>query len=165
VRPEIPFGTFRIVVQSQCEAPVVYCTAKTNSLGCVPKIGASGQASASAGSGFVISATQVRNKKAGLLLYGLSGRAAIPFQGGWFCVQPQVWRTPGVQSGGSPLPVQDCSGVYALDFNAVIHGGAGPAALQMPGTLVDCQWWGRDPGFPAPNNTTLSDALEFTVCL
>ena len=44
-------------------------------------------------------------------------------------------------------------------------GGNPHPSLQIPGTAIEVQWWGRDPGFPAPNNTTLSDGLHFVMCL
>ena len=146
---------------------IVYCTAKTNSLGCVPSIGATGVSSASAGSGFVINATNVLNNKNGLLFYGITGQSALPFQGGTLCVKSQIKRTPSVNSLGNPPP-NDCSGVFSLDFNLFAVGGLGGTplpALTVAGTKVDCQFWGRDPGFIAPNNTTLSNGLEFTVGL
>jgi hypothetical protein len=65
---------------------VTYCTAKPNSIGCLPVIGALGVSSSNAGSGFVVSASDVLNNKSGLLFYGISGRAASPFQGGTLCV-------------------------------------------------------------------------------
>src|SRR5688572_1818074 len=145
----------------------VYCTAKPNSLGCTPAISAQGQPSASAASGWVVSAAPVRNQQVGMLIYGLNGRAAIPFQGGWLCLAAPVHRSVPVSSGGSSLPAQDCTGVYALDMNAFAAGALGGAPrpeLSQAGTVVDCQWWGRDKGFAPPNNTALSDALEYTVC-
>ena len=143
----------------------VYCTAKTNSLACVPAIAATGTPSATAGSGFVVSATNIMNNKNGLLFYGITGQAALPFQGGTLCVKSPIKRTPSVNSGGNPPP-NDCSGVFSLDMNLYAVGGLGGTPLPeltVPGTVVDCQWWGRDPGFPAPNNTTLSDGLEYVV--
>ena len=144
-----------------------YCTAKVNSLGCTPAISAAGVPSASAGAGFVVSGSSVRNQKPGLLLYSTTGRAALPFQGGWLCVAGPVRRSIPLASGGTPLPANDCTGVYTIDMNAFAVGALGGTpspALTVVGTLVDCQCWGRDPGFPAPNNSTLSDALEYSIC-
>ncbi|HTF87137.1 MAG TPA: hypothetical protein VK843_01925 [Planctomycetota bacterium] len=145
---------------------VVYCTAKINSLGCTPAIGATGAPSSTSTSGFVVSAGQVRNQKVGLLLYSTNGRAAVVFQGGFRCVNAPVKRSIPLNSGGTALPASDCTGVYSLDMNAFSHGvlgGTPSPALILPGQVVDTQFWGRDPGFPVPNNSTLSDALEYTV--
>jgi Tol biopolymer transport system component len=143
-----------------------YCTAKVNSLGCIPTIGSTGVPSASANSGFVIASSNVLNNKSGLLYYGVSGPATIPFQAAFLCVKPPVKRTPAINSGGNPPPAQNCSGLFAIDFSAFSHGllGGNPLPqLQVPGTHVDCQFWSRDPGFAAPNNTGLTDGLDFTL--
>ena len=150
-----------------CGVETVYCTAKVNSLGCTPAISASGQPSASLPAGFTISAANVRNNKPGLLLYGTNGLASIPFHGGTLCVNAPVKRSTSVNSAGSPLPTNDCSGDYTIDMNAFASGALGgtpAAALLVAGTTVHTQWWGRDPGFAAPDNITLSDGLEYTVC-
>lgn len=157
---EVDYGT-------PCALPVTYCTAKVNSLGCTPDIDFTGTPSASAGSGFVVKGQNVRNNKTGLLFYGMSGPAATPFQGGTLCVKSPIKRTPGVSSGGTPAPANDCTGVYSIDMNQFAVGGGGGSPdplLIVVGTQVNCQFWGRDPGFPAPNNTTLTDALQYTVC-
>jgi len=141
--------------------PYLYCSAKLNSLGCTPAIGSVGaHPSASLGSGFTLTCANVRNQKNGLLFYGVNGGASSPFQGGTLCVATPIKRTPGTNSGGTPVPANDCSGLYSIDFNAYIAGGTGPA---VPGTEVVAQWWGRDPGFAAPNNTTLSDGIGFVI--
>jgi Tol biopolymer transport system component len=146
--------------------PWVYCTAKQNSLGCLPEIGFSGVSSAAATQGFVVHAQSVLNQKAGLLLYGISGRAAISFQGGTLCVAAPIRRTIAVSSGGNPPALADCSGQFAIDLSSFAAGSLGGtplAALRQVGTTVDCQWWGRDPGFSAPHNSSLSAALEFLI--
>lgn len=144
-----------------------YCTAKVNSLGCTPFIESQGFALASQTTGFVVRGRNVMNQRAGLLLYSFGGQAAISFQGGLRCVANQVRRTPGTMSGGTPLPSQDCSGVFALDMNAFAQGLAGGhphPALKLPGTVVTCQWWGRDPGFAPPNDATLTNAIRYEIC-
>jgi hypothetical protein len=153
-------------VATNCILPSTYCTAKLNSLGCLPAIGSSGTPSASATSGFTITGANVRNQKIGMILYSLTGRAAIPFQGGTLCLSSPLKRVPGVNSGGIPSG-NDCTGVFATDFNAFAAGALGGnphPLLRTPGTVVDAQWWGRDQGFPPPDNTTLTDGLEFVLC-
>jgi hypothetical protein len=143
-----------------------YCTAKVNSFGCTPAMQWTGNPSATAGSGFTISGANVRNQKAGLLFYSVSGQQAVPFQGGTLCVAAPIKRTPATNSNGNPSPFQDCSGIYQIDFNAFAVGALGGTplpSLTVPGTHVDAQWWGRDPGFPAPDNTTLSDGIAFDL--
>jgi len=143
-----------------------YCTAKTNSLGCVPTLAYSGTPSATAPNGFVVSSSNVLNQKSGQLIYSLNGRNNAPFQGGILCVRSPVRRTVIVNSGGSASG-NNCSGTFSLDFNTFARGSmaAVPAPeLSVAGTVVDVQWWGRDPGFAQPNNTSLSAGLEFVMC-
>jgi hypothetical protein len=159
-------GVWLLRAEGQGGAPQVYCVAKVNSLGCTPTIGFTGSPVASNTSGFIVKASNVRNNKSGLLFYGLTGPAATPFQGGTLCVNTPIRRTQAVVSGGTPAPANDCSGVYSIDMNAFAHQAGPPVpnpALIVPGTQVNCQWWGRDPGFPAPNNTTLSDGLQYVI--
>ena len=142
-----------------CPPPVVYCTAKMNSLGCTPAIGYTGSPSLTDPNPFDINAVNIINSKPGILFYGYSP-AAIPFQGGFLCVQPPIKRTPPQSSGGNPPP-PDCSGTYHYDMNARIQSGVDPA-LQVLGVKVYAQYWSRDP--QDPHTTNLSDALEFEIC-
>ena len=146
--------------------PVFYCTAKQNSIGCTPAIGFIGQASATAGTGFLVRSVNNLNQKPGLLLYGTTGQAVNPFGGGLLCINAPLRRSVPLVSSGAPPPPLDCSGVYAIDMNAFAVGslGGNPApSLSVIGTTVDCQFWGRDQGFAAPNNVSLSDALEYQI--
>ncbi len=139
--------------------PVAYCTAKVNSQGCTPATGWTGAPSASSAAPFTVEATFVINNKNGILFYGSSGPATVPFQGGTLCAAPPITRTPVQLSGGNPPP-DDCSGSFSFDFNAWIQGGSDPEL--GPGVRVNAQYWYRDPA--ASFGSGLSDAIEFTIC-
>ena len=162
------FGDIDTISSGGGGAGQTYCTAKTNSLGCTPSIGGTGVPSATATSGFTVDVGMVRNQKPGLFFYKAGGaRAGLTFQCGTLCVGPAgIKRTPAQSAGGNPPPANDCSGVYSLDMNAFAAGLAGgnpDPALGVMGTTVHCQAWGRDQGFAAPCNTTLSDGLEYVI--
>jgi hypothetical protein len=148
------------VVQSECAPSVPYCVPKMNSAGCFPTIFTTGSPSYTGqGADFLVQSASTLNQHPGILIWSL-GAASIPFGGGTLCLAPQVNRTPGQGSGGSPFPPTDCSGSYSFHFT--------PALMQanglVPGTVVFAQYWSRDTGYSAPDNIGLSFALRFTVC-
>jgi hypothetical protein len=70
----------------------------------------------------------------------LFGAAAVPFQGGFLCVQPPVVRTAGQDAGGQAA----CTGACQVDFDAYVllgidagarprRHGARPVLVPRPG--------------------------------
>jgi hypothetical protein len=140
--------------------PFTYCTAKLNSQGCVPSIDFSGTPSVSDSSPFLITASNVLNKKAGLLLYA-SDSSFTPFQGGLLCVSQPLHRTASQNSAGSATG-SDCSGHLSFDFNAYVHSHADP--MLTVGQTVSAQYYYRDPFDPTGFVTGLTNGLRFTLC-
>lgn len=141
-------------------SPETRCVAKANSLGCLPTVSFAGTASASAGSGFTVTAANVLNKKSGMFAYSLQGVQQVPFAGGYLCLRPPLERTNMLASGGS-VSGSDCTGTLAIDFNSYVASGADPALVA--GVTVDGQFWSRDPGFAAPDNVGLTQGAHFGI--
>ncbi len=133
--------------------PIVYCTAKTNSLGCVPAIGHNGSLASVTGGGFVVQAGNVVSQRPGMLIWSL-GPASTPFQGGYLCVAPPVKRTP-LQSSAGTHAGGDCTGTYWFQWSIAFLASQSLGA----GWTLRCQFWSRDPA--ASFSTGLTDALEF----
>jgi hypothetical protein len=150
----------------QCEAcpnVITYCTAGTTTNGCAATMSASGSASISAPSGFVLRATNVEGQKQGILFYGLFGPNNAPWSPGStskLCVRTPVQRMLNLSSGGT---ANACNGVLQTDFQSYL--ASNPSALGAPfgaGIVVNVQAWFRDP--PAPGTTNLSNGLQFRTC-
>ncbi|MCC7012823.1 MAG: S8 family serine peptidase [Planctomycetes bacterium] len=143
-------------VYANANSVSTYCTAKTNSLGCVPSIGTNGvQPDKSAGN-FSVTCTNVLNQKNGLLFWSFSPTAA-PFQGGTKCVNSPSVRTATVSSGG-PVVGTSCTGAYGFTFTTAYMNAQG----LVPGNTLYAQWWMRDPA--SSFSTGLSNGLSFTIC-
>jgi len=153
------WGRAHLVLGQRYGPPMSYCTTQSNSLGCAPAIGWSGDlASVSDPDSFHVSAANVVNRKSGLFFYGKSGRASLPFLGGVLCAAPPHRRTPTQFSNGS-LTGSDCTGSFDLDWTGWMASGSDPSLLA--GVTVNGQYWSRDPQGAA--HTNLTDALEFTI--
>ena len=151
-----------LINQRHLPAPTAYCTAGTTTHGCAAVLSGSGVPSASASSGFALTATQVEGQKSGLIFYGVSGREALPWSPtstSYLCVRPPTQRSAFTNPGGT---IGLCDGVFVLDFNQYRYEH--PSALGQPmlaGQVIDAQAWFRDP--PASKTTNLSAGLEFTL--
>jgi hypothetical protein len=142
--------------------PVSYCTPKVNSCGTLPSIRSTGTPRATSGSGFTVSADNTRATRAGLLVYTDSGRGNTPFSGAILCVgtMPLMRSISVIDTTGTP---GQCDGTLSIDMNAFAVGALGGTplpSLTLPGTRVNCQFWGRD---TVAHGALLSDALEYFV--
>jgi hypothetical protein len=142
------------VLLGNAEAPANYCTAKTNSAGCVPFISYGGCPSVTVGS-FTIVAVNVLENKPGILIWSFNP-AATPFYGGTLCLKAPIVRTPLQTSSPSPDP---CGGVYLFAFTQAYMAAKGAG----PGDDVYAQYWSRDNGFAPPNNVGLTNGLYVTI--
>jgi hypothetical protein len=140
-----------------------YCTAGTTSNGCVATLAASGIPSASGATSFAVTASSVEGAKSGLLFYGTSGPQASPWamnSSSFMCVAPPRQRTGTQTSTGN---AGACDGELSIDWSAYV--ASNPSALGVPfapGDRIWIQAWFRDP--PAAKGTSLSNAIEATVC-
>ena len=148
-----------------CESVVSYCTAGISASGCTAKLSADGLASASAPSGFTLSAATVEGQKDGLFFFGTNGQQANPWGNGtsYQCVVPPVKRCGLLAGTGT---VGACDGSLSQDLNALWcpscpKPGHNPGA----GATVQAQLWYRDPASTSNQTTSLSDAIEFSVVL
>ena len=78
------------------------------------------------------------------------------------CVVPPVIRTPVVTTGGT---AGSCDGFPTLDLNALWCPTC-PKPQKNPGagSLLQAQFWYRDPLSTSNQTTSLTNAIEFQVC-
>jgi hypothetical protein len=145
------------------QEPTAYCTAGTSASGCLAILDSTGIPSATAATGFHLTASSVEGGKDGIYFFGSNGRQANTWGSGtsYQCVVPPVRRTP-ILAGTGTAGV--CDGVFSLDLNA-LWCPACPKPNKNPGAgaMVQAQLWYRDPLGTSNQTTSLSNALEFTI--
>lgn len=136
-------------------APATYCTAKVSSHGCVPSIVGVGEPSVANPVGFSVTTAQLEQGKNTITFFGTTA-FGNPFQGGFLCVKPTLFRLGVKNSGGA----SQCQGTVSYTLAELqAHGSGG--ALVVPGADVYCQTWGRDPGDAF--SSSLSNGVTFMV--
>jgi hypothetical protein len=140
---------------------VSYCTAGTSSNGCVATMSASGTPSASASSGFVLSAHSLEGVKLGLFFYGTAGIAAVPMG---LELERVVRQATDAAHGRASLERRvdavQRDVVARLERLCATHPGRTRSAVRR-GDEVWSQCWCRDPN--SAKTTALSDALYFAL--
>ena len=157
---ESGIDAFRVVSLDCGSSAAAYCTAGTSASGCVATLSGAGTPSATAATGFVLSAATVEGQKDGLFFFGTNGMQANVWGNGtsFQCVAPPVKRAGLLLGSGS---VGACDGSFSQDLNA--RWTAKPAQNPGPGATVQAQLWYRDPLNTSNQTTSLSDAVEFVV--
>jgi hypothetical protein len=160
---------------STCGTGTVFCTAKAGLACGLPSISGLGTPSATASSGFTVSAGPARSCRSGILVYNTTQGPPLAFQGGTLCVEAMGLRRAG-STNSMGTAGNNCDGTFTLDMNAFGYGtwivpdctgapsGTPPnmpaAFLGTPGTAVFSQWWGRD---SVATGSFVSDGLTWTI--
>jgi hypothetical protein len=155
---------FSLLSATCASAPAGYCTAGTTAAGCQAQISAVGTASATASSGFTLQATGAEGNKSGIFFFSTNGRQANSWGNGtsYQCVVTPVTRA-GLITGTGTAGL--CDGTFSQDLNALWCASC-PSPPKNPGSgaLVQAQLWFRDPMNTSNQTTSLSNAVEFSVC-
>ena len=160
-----PQANFSMQLESlgDCGTPNTYCTAGTSANSCQALLSATGTASASASSGFTVTASTVEGNKDGLFFIGTSGAQALPWGSGtsYRCIVPPTKRM-GLMLGTGTSGL--CDGSFNRDFNAVWCPSC-PKPSKNPGVgvVTYAQLWYRDPMNTSNRTSSLSDGLQFVV--
>ena len=160
---ELASGVEVLVRYDSRQLPVNYCTAGTAASGCTAGITGLGQPSATLSSGFDLLTAGIADGTPGLFFFGSNGRQASAWGNGTSlqCVVPPVQRLPILTTSSSTSGT--CDGGFGVDLNThwnVVKPAQNPGA----GAVVQAQVWYRDPASTSNQTTSLSNALEFTVC-
>ena len=156
-----PAGDSHVAQYGGCSDALSYCTAGTSASGCQALLSATGVPSASALSGFVVSAATVEGAKDGMLIYGTNGRQANTWGNGSSLVCVMGPRLRGGLLFGSGTQGA-CDGSFAQDLNARWCSTCPkPAHNPGAGAVMQAQLWYRDPQNTSNQTSSLSDAIEF----
>ena len=157
------WGAHLKMERTDAAAPTVYCTAGTSASLCQADLSATGTPSATATSGFTLTASTLEGDKDGLFFFATNGQQANTWGSGtsFQCVVPPVKRGGLLAGSGTPGL---CDGSTAQDLNALWCPTC-PKPLKNPGAgaVTQAQFWYRDPFNTSNQTTSLSDAIEFTV--